>query len=121
MARGRLGAVMLDDYEPTPKEIAAFVERMLVTLADMTAAAPSLKRLGEQLRLAKLSAERQRRTLPRAVAGAPSSAEAAEAADDIAGDLLVLAARAEFSGLAMLAYLIGIAQEEAEARARARP
>lgn len=106
---------MLDDYEPTPKEIAAFVERMLLSLADMTAAAPSLKRLGEQLRLAKLSAEQHRRTLPRAVAG---TAPSAEEAGDIAGDLLLLAARAEFSGLAMLAYLIGIAREEAEARAR---
>lgn len=106
---------MLDDYEPTPKEIAAFVELMLVSLADMTAPAPSLKRLGEQLRLARLSAEQHRRMLSRAVAGTPSSTEAAK---DISGDLLVLAARAEFAGLAMLAYLIGIAREEAEARAR---
>jgi len=111
MARAGVGAVMADEYEPMPEEIAVYVERMLASLEEIAAAAPSLKRLTEQLRLARLSAGRLGR-LPRG-GTAPSPADVA---DEIAVDLLVLAARAEFLGLAMLAYLIGIAREEAEAR-----
>lgn len=106
---------MADEYEPTPNEVAAYVERMLSSLEEITTGTPGLTSLREQLRLARLFAERHGTAQPLD----KGSASRAEAVADIARDLLALAARAEQSGFAMLAYLIGVAHEEAGARSRA--
>lgn len=104
---------MTDEYEPTPEEIAAYVERMLTSLEETTAAAPALEGLTARLRLARLAAARS------PPCGASGSLPPAAVAAEIAGELASLAASAERSALAMLAYSIGIAHEEAEARAHA--
>ena len=103
---------MADDYEPTLEEIAAYVERMLVSLEEIAATVPALEGLSARLRLARLATARP------PASGASGALPPAVVAAEIADELTSLAARADRSGLAMLAYLTGIAREEAEARAR---
>jgi hypothetical protein len=97
--------------EPAPEQIAADIEQMLASLKQAAAIARGLRGIPGQLRLA---AERREPPPPPRAASRPKLP--AEAAAEIAGELTVLAAHAEFSGLPMLAYLIGVARAEAEAR-----
>lgn len=85
---------------------------MLGSLEEIAAAAPALEGLRAQLCLARLTASRP------PAGGASGALPPAVVAAEIAGELASLAARADRAAFAMLAYLIGIAREEAEARAR---
>jgi hypothetical protein len=103
---------MSEPYAPTAAEVAAYAERMLASLHELTLSVYGLDALARHVEVARTIAAR-----PVAPPGGRRSSPAS-VARDIGDDLAVLAARAELHGMPMLAYLIGVASEEAASRAR---
>lgn len=103
---------MSEPYAPTAAEIAAYAERMLASLQDLALSVHGLDALARHVEVARTIAAR-----PMTAPGGRRSSPA-YVARDIGDDLTVLAARAELHGMPMLAYLIGVASEEAASRSR---